>query len=299
MKKETKRYFLVEYIGVRRIEFDTEEDIERNIENVRKYNNRKTPDFIVGNMTVKEENGKYVLYANIYKKLREKSTISDLDNYTSTFDEKGLIKNVYDKLITANEDKNVAKTSYYPDINIAYFEDKNMDERDETIRRIKYIPVLYEEDKKYLSESYIEKCISFHAEKKDYEFFRNMIETFKYNRSCNEELNKLDFAIVGVKYKGYNPSSLTYASMRLYRRLIIEKAKDGSNIRNYNGGYQISRRRQRDFGFFIKNYNSPIIKKATAYTYLDSTTKLKEMKALREEILKQRNEMGKQLTLKK
>ena len=45
------------------------------------------------------------------------------------------------------------------------------------------------------------------------------------------------------------------AAFRLYSNLIVERDREGRIIRLKNGEYQISRRRQRDFGFFIRDYN--------------------------------------------
>ena len=44
MKKETKRYFLVEYCGTKQIVLDTKAAVEQKLEEVRLYNNRKTRD---------------------------------------------------------------------------------------------------------------------------------------------------------------------------------------------------------------------------------------------------------------
>ena len=291
MKKETKRYFLIEYIGVRKMNFNTKAELDAYLEIVRKYNNRKTPDFIVGNMIAQIEDGKYVLYYHIYKKLLEKNTISVIDNYTSKFDERGLIIDLYDEILTGNEEKNNQKKSYYPDINIAYFEDKNLNERDEVIRRIKYIPVLYKEDKKYLDESYVDKCLDYHAVNCDYNFFKKMVDTYRFNRSCDDILDELNRIIDVSQNQGYDPRYMAIYAKRLYRRLIYEREKDGSIIRLSDGSYQKSRRRQRDFGFFIKNYNSTIIKSPTSYAYLNNDTKFNEMQLIREEALKRKKRL--------
>ena len=298
MKKEKKRYYLIEYCGVRRHEYDTEEELNDALERLRKYNNRKTSKYIVGNMKYNKTEDHYVLYANIYHKLTQKSTISDLDNFTSQFNEKELISVLYDKLISANPNNNKARSCQYPDINIAYFEDKNKEERGNLIRRIKYAPVLYSEDTKYMDMQYISKCIANHCDSSypiDYDFFRSMFFEFNNYLSCAEELDKLLRIVNKVQFAGYNPNELYYAAMNLYKKLIFEREKDGSVIRDNNGRYQVSERRLRDFGFFVKNYNSTTYKNAMSYSYANNNAKLNEMKSIREEILSLRE--GKQLKM--
>ena len=177
MKKELKRYFLVEYCGAIQSKYDTYQELLDVFEEVRKYNRRKTSRYITGNMTYEKVDGKYVLTAHLYNKLLPKSTISDLDRYTEQFDERGLIVDLFDKFRIINEDQTTTKIGYYPDINIAYFEDDNDHENQKDkdgrrlFRKIKYIPVLYNDDMKFLNISYIEKCLTYHAMEYDLEFF--------------------------------------------------------------------------------------------------------------------------------
>ena len=125
MKKEQKRYFLVEYLGYKKVEYNTKEEVLKALDDTRKYNNRKSSRCIAGNITCEYVNGKYIFIGHYYRKLREKSTISELDNYTSIFYEKGLIKELYPRLVTANPDNNKEGNYIYPDINIAFFEEKD------------------------------------------------------------------------------------------------------------------------------------------------------------------------------
>lgn len=302
MKTEKKRYYLIEYCGIRRREYDSKEELNAAFERIRKYNKRTSAKFITGNMSVKLENGKYVLYAHVYRKLREKSTITDLDNYTSNFDERSLIFDVYDNLVTANPEKNSSNIAYYPDINIAYFEDINKNNRtnNDVIRRIKYIPVLYNEDLKYLNREYISKCVQSHCYGQiiDFEFFEGILREFGDYRHCDYEYDNLLRSINKVKYEGYDPSYLYYDTMNFYKSFVNEREKDGSLVRDQNGKYQVSRRRARDFGFYVKNYHARNQRYATSYTFQNSKTKLSEMKALREQILKYK-EQESNMTLKK
>ena len=299
MKKEQKRYFLIEYCGFKEVTYDTKEELDKALDDIRKYNNRKTSKYIVGNMTCNKMNYKYVLTAHLYRRLREKSTISDLDEFTSKYDEKGLIKVLYPRLLTANPDNNKPHVSYYPDINIAYFEDKDQDKKtknDNVIRRIKYIPVLYKDDTKFLSEEYIRKCIVAHCfgEYIDFNFFYSLLAEFKDFRNCDEEYDELLSIIHKVEYGEYGVSNLYSATMNFYNAFISEREKDGSLTRLPDGSYQKSRRRLRDFGFYVKNYNSKSHKSPTAYAYTDNKTKLEEIKRIRNEIIK---DQGEQLSL--
>ena len=53
MKKEMKRYFLVEYYGNDRITtVDTKKEVEELLDEVRKYNNRKNSKFLFGNIKI-------------------------------------------------------------------------------------------------------------------------------------------------------------------------------------------------------------------------------------------------------
>ena len=137
MKKETKRYFLVEYCGCKNMHFDTKAELAEMLERVRKYNNRKTAKYICGNITVEKTENGYDAVGHIYNKLTERQTISDLDTFTGSLSE--------EELIACYADKSKMKEGLVPDINIAYFENKDKDPKDKTQieRRIKYIPVLY------------------------------------------------------------------------------------------------------------------------------------------------------------
>ena len=253
MKKETKRYFLVEYCGTKQIVLDTKAAVEQKLEEVRLYNNRKTSKYLCGNITVnRNEQGKYVVTTHIYNKLTQRSTITDLDNETSKLSERELIVKYADKLKTLN--------GYYPDINVAYFETKDagIDGEVKYEKGIKYIPVLYKEDLEYLDQSYIDKCLKYHANKHDVAFFKSLEQEFTYYRMADQELEDIYVACDKVKnqsYLGYGAQDLYYPATRLYKKLIYERDKNGTIVRDNNGKYQISRRRQRDFGFFIKNYD--------------------------------------------
>ena len=269
MKKETKRYMIVEYAGTKEREYDTKEELDSMIEATRKYNNRKKTIYICGNADVTLINGKYHVKIHLYNKLSGKNTISDLDELTKNFDKRSLEGYFADKIKMVG--------SYEPDINIAYFETKDAkdDEDKPLLFGIKYIPVLYKDDLKYFDESYIKNCLMFHAERFDTSFFRAMASEFCFHHVVSNEVEKLYMYADKVDNQGYDSMSLYYVSLDLYRKLIYEREKDGSLIRNDNGGYQISARRKRDFCFFLKNYNN-VKGKNSPLRYNGSTTKMKK-----------------------
>jgi hypothetical protein len=283
MKKETKRYLIVEYAGIKQRVYDTKEDLDKALDEMRKYNNRKTTKYICGNVDVQYSNGKYYVKFHVYNKLTEKNTISDIDNFTRNFNKGELA--AYFIL------KSKMKNGYEPDINIAYFESKDATDEDSKplLYGIKYIPVLYKEDMKYLDDTYIKKCLRYHAEEIDIGFFKEMASEFCFHHVVADEVEKLYLYCDKVAHQGYDRISLYRVSFDLYQKLIYEREKDGSLLRDDKGGYQISARRKRDFAFFLKNYNSK--KKVSPLRYNGSITKMMidDLKKQREALLEKEN----------
>ena len=261
MKNEKKRYFLVEYYGNKRsITVDTLEEAKNLIKKVKNYNNRKYSNFLMGNITIKEENGKYHLESHLYKKYTDRMTISELDNFTSKMNESELAK-VY-------EDTSKMVDGVRPDINIAYLETKNKD-KDEPkyLVGIKYIPVLYKEDLKYIDYNYILSCLYFHASIKDYDFFKSLALEFSLHHFVSDEVSDLFEAVDKSKNQFEDLDLVFRKSCKLYSKFIREYERDESFSRDEKGKYIISRRRLRDFGFFVKNYDIRDSKKKSPLMY--------------------------------
>jgi len=249
MKSEKKRYFLVEYNGIKKSkDFDTLEEVNDLIKKTKNYNNRKYSNYIIGNVNVVFENNKYHLEAHIYKKYTNRMTISDLDNLTSKMDEK--------ELVNYFSSESNTKDGYRPDINIAYFETKNKD-NDEPIYKIgvKYIPVLYKDDLTYLDDVYIKRCLYFHASIKDYDFFKDFAKEFSLHHFIGDEVSELLDVVDKSMNQRENLDLVYKKASRLYSKFICEYERDESLSRDKKGNYIISERRLRDVGFFIKNYN--------------------------------------------
>lgn len=262
MKKEMKRYFLVEYYGNDRITtVDTKKEVEELLDEVRKYNNRKNSKFLLGNIKVTSRNDKYDLEAHLYRKYTDRMTISELDSFTSQYSENELIEEFKDKSLMIED--------YKPDINIAYFETKDKDENGnrEYEKGIKYIPVLYKDDLKYLDKEYILNCLFFHASIRDFDFFRDLANRFTLTHFVADEVSNLLEAVDMCENQNGDLNQVFYRASRLYNKIVLEYEKDESLSRNEKGEYIISKRRLRDFGFFIKNYNIRDAKKRNPFMY--------------------------------
>ena len=262
MKKEMKRYFLVEYYGNDRITtVDTKKEVEELLDEVRKYNNRKNSKFLFGNIKVTSRNDKYDLEAHLYRKYTDRMTISELDELTSSYTESDIIEMF--------KDKSLMIEGYKPDINIAYFETKDKDENGyrEYEKGVKYIPVLYKDDLKYMDKQYIYNCLFFHASTLDYNFFRELANSFSLTHFVADEVSNLLEAVDLCENQNGDLNNLFYKATRLYDKYILEYEKDESIKRDEKGKYIVSHRRQRDMGFFVKNYNIRESKKRSPYMY--------------------------------
>ncbi len=262
MKKEMKRYFLVEYYGnSRSTKVKTKKEVDYLLNEIKKYNNRKSSNFLIGNVEVNEIGDYYYLKAQLYKKYTQRLTISEIDELTSKYDEK--------ELASIFKDKSLMKDDIMPDINICYMETKDKDQNGNRKyeKGIKYLPVLYKDDIKYLDKLYIKKCLFFHASIKDYDFFRDLAHEFSLSHHVNDEVSKLYEAVDYSENQYENLDNLYIKSVKLYEKYILEYEKDESLCRDEEGKYIISRRRLRDFGFFVKNYNLRKSKIRSPFTY--------------------------------
>ena len=262
MKKETKRYSLVEYCGTRQRVYDSLEEYNNLLNIIEQNNRKKTTKYYFGNVTcVKSPEGKYIATIHLYNRLTLPKTITELDNETRDLTPKELAIKYQDKLKTKKE--------CTPDINISYFENKNSGEKEDIHydRRIKYIPVLYKDDEKYLNPTYIKACLSCHAKNNDYDFFKGLANEFCIYHIVSEFTEDIWDAVDKVRYQGRDNFDMYRSALNLYNNLILERKPDASAIRDENGNYQISRRRQRDFGFYIRDYNIPPAKRKTPIKY--------------------------------
>ena len=285
MKKEQNRYYLVEYARSETKHYNTREELDKALDDIRKYNNRQKESYLIGNMSVVENNG-FELTTNLYHKLSKRLSISAIDSVTSKYTENELVIALSKRLRSIYPEYTDNKP-FYPDINIAYFEDRDEKDRDDNlIRRIKYIPVLYKNDLDYVNVKKVRNMLEDHANNVDIDFFEALVEEYKQNRSVDKELDDLLIAIDRVKNLRYATDNLFYASVNLYNALILEVDKYGNYELDDKGYVQKSRRRLRDFGFFIKNYNSKNYKSTKEYNYKNNKEKIEYFKRIREELIK-------------
>ncbi len=268
--QEDKRYFLTEYVGHRIKVLNNEEELKEILESVRLFNARKTSKYLCGNITTEVKDGKIVLTGHYYRKLTDRRTISDLDSETSKLSERELIIKYWNS---------IRRKERYPDINIAYFENKG----------IKYIPVLYNEDLSYMEEDYIQKCLRYHADDFDYGFFKSLANEFCFYHIAGPEIEKIYQACDKVEhqgYLGYGPSDLYLSAYNLYKKLLYKRDKKGIKLRDHNGQYIINNRTKRDFGLFIKRYDMLDNKRKseTEYNYEGSKSAEKELDLIKRRI---------------
>ena len=263
MKKELKRYFLAEYAGYEERILDTREEYLALLDIINKHNNKKNKKYIFGNISYRVIDGKYYVLVNKYHKLTDKMQISKLDDLTCEMTYYELINTFKDKLVTKIDE------GYLPDINIAYLEDKNSKDKreDDYDRAIRYIPVLYKHDVMYMNKEYIFKCMAYYLRNKHYNFFLDLANEFDLNRAVSEEIEALRIAIDKVRFQGEDESIIFRAAKALYEALILERDKTTRVVRDENGNIQISRRRKRDFGFFIRDYGMKSSKRTSPVKY--------------------------------
>ena len=250
MKKETKRYSLLEYLGKTKRVVNSMKEYDEFVDFIKKWNKRSTVAMYFGNITKEAIDNQIYITVHIYKRLTPPSTISDLTNEHLNYKSKKELLEFYR-----------TKTEYYnPDIYIGYFETRNsspkkQEEDKKTDVRIKPLPILYECDKKYLEESYIKKCLIVHANANDIGFFMDLCDEFCEHRVIGEALDKMRKTINDVRYEGLDPFLLSVSAMGIYYDLIRERDVNGVLLRDKDGKYEISKRRQRDFGTFIRDYD--------------------------------------------
>ena len=264
MKKEQKRYMLVEYVGFEERFLNSKEEYTELLNFINKHNNRKNKKIVFGNVSCNMlSDGRLHVLVHKYHKLTDKMCISDLDSMTSNLNEEELISLFKNQLFTKINE------GFIPDINIAYFEDKNANDKtsEDLDRGIKYIPVLYRDDVKFLDRDYISKCLSYYSNMRKYGFFLDLCDEFETSKNVSYEIGLLREWINRAKYENGFDTYIYQGARALYDAIIYERERSTRVIRDENGNIQISRRRQRDFGFFVRDYGMKPSKKASPLKY--------------------------------
>lgn len=260
MKKETKRYSIVEYVGKTIRTVNSEKEYDVLIDYIKKVNNRKTSKFYFGNISKKEVDGKLELTIHIYNRLTQPRTIRDIDEECSGYlSIKDMLESGY----------RAGTMHYNPDIYITYFETKNEAEKNDkdVDVRLKPLPLLFNCDQKYFEESYIKRCLDTHANNYDLEFFLDLTKEFRFDRSVYEKANELLDDLNDVRFNNKGSYILSHDAMRFYNTYVIERDNRGTALRDDNGGFEKSHRRIRDFASFIREREMITTKKLSATHY--------------------------------
>ena len=292
MNKEYKRYYLTSYSGTRETTVQTNREYEEILKEINNYNKRKY------NKRKKDENGKYkprtktkYLYGNVtreitkdgihivahvYTKLSDASTISDLLELTSQYSKEELAESILDQT-------NMVE-GYIPDINIAYFEnkDKGAKEKIHYDRRIKYLPVLYKDDRKYLSMNYNYSCLKYHVNSRHFDIIRGLASELCFNKNSAEELEKVLVTLDKCEHQDYPLDELYNACVKLIDKYTYEINKDGSAQRDEKGNIITSMRRKFDVGMYFK-YCTDLSKKHSPIMYNEGPNRKKKEELKKEE----------------
>ena len=278
MGKELKRYYLTSYHGTKTTTVCTNYEYEKLLVNINKYNKRKKAKYFYGNITKEVIPDGFLVTAHIYTKLTGASTISDLLRYTSQY-EKEELQNLFESEAEMQE-------GYLPDINIAYLEnkDKGAKERIHYDRRIKYLPVLYKSDRKFLSKEYILKCLEYHVYNKDFDILKGLANELCFDKKSAEELESVYINIDLCQNQNGSLDTLYFSCKNLIEKYISEKEKDGTGKRDESAEIVGSVRRLFDVGMYFK-YCMSMSKKHSPLCYNEGPTeeKKEELKRIQEE----------------
>lgn len=247
MKKETKRYSLVEYLGKTYRVVDNNNQYNELVNFIKKINRRESSELFYGNLSKERVNDKYLVTIHLYNRLTPAMEISFIKNAL-------LNCNSYRELCYYYENKT---REYNPDIYIAYFEtiNKNMKTEKDCDVGIKPLELFFAQDSKYFEPSYIKQCFDFRASVGDMKFFKDLCNRICQDKSITQNIENLRKAInIYEVEKDYNNQVSTQA-YKLYNFYICEKDKYGKILKNPNGKYETSTRRMYDIASFVRDYN--------------------------------------------
>ncbi len=248
MKKEAKelnRYFLVSYHGTRETVVQTKREYEEMLEKINKYNSNEKNKYIYGNISCESKEDGLHIISHVYNRLSSKMTISEILEYTTKYTK--------EEIATIYSSDTEMQEGYLADINVAYYQDYNKNDIDKKYeRRIKYVPVMYRDDKKYLSLEYIYKCIKYHADKNDFLFFRGLASELCFNKKVDKEIEEMYSVCDKCEHQGYDPYEMYATAKLLIKKYVTQRAKDGSAKRDDEGNIITSKRRVLDVGAYVK-----------------------------------------------
>ena len=273
--KELNRYFLVAYHGTREVVVQTKMEYEDMLYRIEKYNKKLTNKYIYGNIyTETKEDGIHVI-SHVYDRLSNPITISEMLDYTTKYTK--------EEIATIYGDNSIMKEGYIPDINIAYFQNKSKsNELEDSVhyeRRIKYVPIVYKDDKKFLSLGYIYKCIRFYANNGDYLFFRGLASELCFYKKIDKEVEAMYQVADQFEHGLCDNDELYVAAKSLIQKYVAQRKKDGTYERDENGERINSMRRILDVGMYVKYEGNMNLKKSPLkYNEGPNTYKKEELK---------------------
>jgi hypothetical protein len=169
---EKRMYYLVSYCGTREKKIETYLEYNKFLEEMKNYSCKSKNNYLMGNATCEHRPDGMYIVAHYYKKLNfhklldpksrrtAASTISEILDFTTSFSSK-------EELASFFGDEAITIKGYVPDINIAYNEDNSKTPKKDRKydRRIKYLQVMYKNDKdilkddrRFFSLEFIKKC---------------------------------------------------------------------------------------------------------------------------------------------
>ncbi len=269
MKKEKKRYYLISYCGTREKVVQTKQEYEETLKEVNNYNRRSKSQYLVGNITKASMPDGIHIIGHAYKKLTGPSTISELLEYTTRFTK--------EELANTLESETGIKEGYIPDINIAYLENKDRGAKEDIHydRRIKYLPVFYKDDRKYLSKEYVLRCLKYHVYKAHFDILKGLTSELCFNKDAAEEVERMYRTIDLCEHQNYSLDELYRVGKALIEKYICEVESDRTIARDdKDASYGTSRRRLYDVGIYFK-YCGSMSQKHSPVKYNEGPTREK------------------------
>lgn len=286
--KEKNRYTIVEYKGKLIKTLDTLLEYDELIKKLKKLNDKESNEEYYGNVSYTTlPSGRLNVTIHMYKKLSKKTTIKEIDKLTSKYS-----KSEY---IYENKDSLLDEDNMFPDINIAYFQTS----KDDNLKlSLKYIPIIFKDDVKYLDYDYFFNFVDERINENDLVFFSNFANRFSTYKTKLVSLltEKLFMEVNEVEFGIKRIDILRESTIKLYEALVYERDKNGNKV--FDGqDYVKSYRKMRDISLFIKSYENKDNKKIIPFKYNEEKDNKEIMKRLREVGIIEREEKEKDFML--
>ena len=272
--KEKNRYTLVEYKCKVIKTLDSVSEYEELVHKLKKLNDKNDSSEYYANVSyITLPSGRLNVTIHVYHKLSKKSSIKEIDKFTSKY-----TKGEY---IYENKNEFLTRNDMLPDINIAYFHSNKDNKCDLSL---KYAPVLFKDDVKYLDPKFYKDYVMSRIQDNDISFFTSLANRYcKYKSKMIPELTEMLFMEANeVEFGMKSIDRLYETAIKLYDALIFERDKNGNKV--FDGtNYVKSYRKIRDIGLFLKSYDNKEKKYSTPFEYNEEKDK-QEIKKINEQI---------------